>query len=218
MQRVSTTLRLLALGLMTTLAVSCGSQPELPEINGVKGPFFNVQDGKVLISTTFETLELVGGGRFPISKMPGSYFELAPAQFGGTLMQVYLDVGDIDSTDWGLVDPTTLPGGRPLPGIVGGKLPSIAMQVEELNDATFYVSKQVFGFFMPFKVDASGAILTFRLNMEGKHVGNISVVGNDQSGENGGILLLMNLNKDGKARLKKLIEYSKRRENKGKIF
>ncbi|MFP5458520.1 MAG: hypothetical protein ACLGG7_07290, partial [Bacteriovoracia bacterium] len=63
-----------------------------------------------------------------------------------------------------------------------------------------------------------GAILTFRLNMEGKHVGNISVVGNDQNGENGGILLLMNLNKDGKARLKKLIEYSKRRENKGKIF
>lgn len=218
MQRMSHVVRMMALTIMTTLAVSCGSQPELPQINGIKGPFFNVQDGKVLISVTFEQLELIGGGTFPISKMPGSQFELAPAQFGGTLMQVSLDVSDIDNTDWGLVDPTTLPGGRPLPGIVGGKLPAVAMQVEELNDATFYVSKQVFGFFVPFKVDASGAIVTFRLNMDNKHIGNISLVGNDQSGENGGLLLLMNLNKDGKARLKKLIDYSKKKQNKGKLF
>ncbi len=218
MKRMTHLLRLVGLALMTTLAVSCGSQPELPQINGVQGPFFNVQDGKVLISTTFETLEIIGGGRFPISKMPGSYFEIAPAQFGGTLLQVYLDVVDIDNTDWGMVDPSTLPGGRPLPGVVGGKLPSIAFQVEQLNDATFYASKQIFGFFMPFKVDAQGAIVTFRLNMDGKLVGNLSLVGNDQNGQNGGLLLLMNLNKDQKARLQRLIDHSKKKENKGKIF
>jgi hypothetical protein len=218
MKSVAQTLRYGALALMTTLAVSCGSQPEVPQIEGIKGPNFNVMDGKVLISVTFEQLEVIGGGRFPIPKMDNSFMELTPAQMGGTFFQVALDIQDIDGTDWSLVDPHALPGGRPLPGVVGGQLPSIAVQVPSLNDTTFYVSKQIFGFFVPFNVDAQGAIVSFRLYMENKHIGNISLVGNDQSGENGGLLLLMNLNKDGKARLQKLIDYSKRKENKGKLF
>lgn len=210
--------RYVALALMTTLAVSCGSQPEMPQIDGIKGPFFNVMDGKVLISVTFENMEIMGGGRFPLPKMKNSYMELTPAQFGGTFMQVALDIADIDNTDWSLVDPTALPGGRPLPGIVGGKLPALAVQVPNLKNTTFYVSKQIFGFFIPFKVDAQGAIVSFRLYMDNKHIGNISLVGEDQNGQNGGLLLLMNLNKDGKARLQQLIEYSKRPSNKGKLF
>lgn len=218
MKSFSQVVRYAALAVMTTLAVSCGSQPEVPQIDGIKGPTFNVMDGKVLISVTFEQLEVIGGARFPLPKMTNSFMELSPAQMGGTFFQVALDMQDLELTDWNLVDPHALPGGRPLPGVVGGQLPSIAVQVPDLGDATFYVSKQVFGFFMPFKVDAQGAVVTFRLYMENKHIGNISLVGNDQNGENGGLLLLMNLNKEGKARLQKLVDYSKRKENKGKMF
>jgi hypothetical protein len=218
MKNFSQMMRYGALALMTTLAVSCGSQPEVPQIDGIKGPTFNVMDGKVLISVTFENMEVIGGARFPLPKMPNSFMELSPAQLGGTFFQVALDITDIDGTDWTLVDPQALPGGRPLPGVVGGQLPTLAVQVPDLGNATFYVSKQVFGFFMPFKVDAQGAVVTFRLYMENKHIGNISLVGNDQKGENGGLLLLMNLNKEGKARLQKLVDYSKRKENKGKMF
>ncbi|MBY0515525.1 MAG: hypothetical protein K2P81_01360 [Bacteriovoracaceae bacterium] len=219
MKRISHLLRYAALALMTTLAVSCGGQPQVPEIAGLKGPFFNVLDGKVLISMTFEQLLIDGGARIPLPKMQNSYVELSPAQTGGTFFQVALDIADVDNTDWSLVDPHALPGGRPLPGVVGGQLPALAVQVPKLNNTTFYVSKQIFGFFVPFKVDTQGAIVTFRLYMQdGTYIGNISLVGNDQNAQNGGLLLLMNLNKSGKARLQKLIDFSKKSQNKGKLF
>lgn len=218
MKTVSRYTRTLLLGIVALIAVSCGSQPTVPEIPGMKGPFFNVMDGKVLISMTFDNLEIIGGGRFPLSKMPNSFIELSPGQTGGTFLQVSLDIVDIDSTDWGLVDPNALPGGRPLPGVVGGRLPSIAVNVPSLNDTTFYVSKQIFGFFIPFKVGSPGAILTFRIFMEDKHIGNVSLVGEDQRGENSGMLMLMNLDRQSKARLQKLIDFSKQSKNRGKLF
>ena len=218
MKTVSRYTRTLLLGMLALIAVSCGSQPTVPEIPGMKGPFFNVMDGKVLISMTFDNLEIIGGGRFPLSKMPNSFIELSPGQTGGTFLQVSLDIVDIDSTDWGLVDPNALPGGRPLPGVVGGRLPSLAVNVPSLKDTTFYVSKQIFGFFIPFKIGSPGAILTFRIFMEEKHIGNVSLVGEDQRGENSGMLMLMNLDRLSKARLQKLIDFSKQSKNRGKLF
>ena len=217
MQTISHYTRSLLLGVVALIAVSCGSQPTVPEIPGMKGPFFNVLDGKVLISMTFDNLQIIGGGRFPLSKMPNSFIELAPGQTGGTFLQVSLDVIDVDSTDWGLVDPNALPGGRPLPGVVGGRLPSIAVNVPSLNNTTFYVSKQIFGFFIPMKT-GTPVFLTFPIFMQEKHVGNVSLVGEDQRGENGGMLMLMNLDRDSKARLQKLIDHSKQKRNKGKLF
>ncbi len=204
--------------LILTLALAgCGNQPEAPTIPGVQGPFFNVMDGKVLISLTLEQVEILGGARIPLGELEQSYVELTPAQFGGTMFQVGLSVEDIDGHDWSMADPHALPGGRPLPGVIGGELPTLAVHVPELAGTTFYVSDKVFGFFIPMHVDTP-AIITSRLVMEGKVVGNISVVGHDATGENSGLLLLMNLDVANKERFRRLIELSKQEQNRHKLF
>jgi hypothetical protein len=210
-------IRTLCIGALTAFSVSCGQQPTLPQIDGVKGPFFNVADGRVLISMTLEKVQIIGGGRIPLDQLQNSYLEVAPAQFGGTLLQVGLDLTSLEGTDWTLVPANALPGGRPLPGVIGGKLPSFAVHVPEFADSTFYVSKQVFGFFLPMDI-GTNIVLTFPLYMNDKHLGNISVVGADADGKNGGVLLLINLNREGKAQLKRLLEHSKKAENRGKVY
>ena len=210
-------LRALALAVTTVLAVSCGGQPELPKIEGIAGPFFNVNNGRVLISMTLEQVEIIGGGVIPLGSMQRSTVEVTPAQDGGTLLQLAVDLADIEGTDWTVVDPKTLPGGRPLPGIVGGQLPAFAVTVPELNDTTVYASKKVFGFFYPFKIKA-GVIVTARIVIGGKNMGNLSIVGSDANDANSGVLVLMNLNSAGKAQLKKLLKESKKAENRAKIY
>ncbi len=201
---------LLIIGLLFT--TSCGQQPETPNIPGIKGPFFNVQDGSVLISMTFEPINLNQGARLPIPNLENSYLELTPAQFGGTFFQVTIDLDDIENGNFEFVDPQSLPGGRALPGIVGGTLPSVAVNVPDFLDTTFYLSNRVFGFFTPFKVNVD-AIITQRLMLAGKHIGNISLVGKDENGENSGVLLLFNLTSQGKKEIKKIIKASKRNPN-----
>lgn len=217
MRNVPQVLRALALALTTAFAVSCGSQPELPKIEGVAGPFFNVQNGRVLVSMTLEQVEIIGGVTIPLGKLQNSTVEVTPAQEGGTLFQVAVDLSDIELTDWSTVDPHSLPGGRPLPGIVGGQLPSFAVTVPQLADATVYASQKVFGFFLPFKLKVQ-AIATFRIVMNGKNLGNLSLVGQDSNGENSGLLVLMNLNAAGKKELKRLIKISKKAENRHKLY
>jgi hypothetical protein len=43
-------------------------------------------------------------------------------------------------------------------------------------------------------------------------------VGEDQRGENSGMLMLMNLDRKSKERLQKLIDFSKQSKNRGKLF
>ncbi len=190
----------------------CGEQPNVPHIPGIKGPHFNVQDGSILISMEFETININQGARLPIPKLDNSYLELTPAQFGGTFFQATLDFEDIENGDFEFVDPQSLPGGRPLPGIVGGQLPAVAINVPDFLDTTFYLSKRVFGFFTPFRVNVD-AIITQRLVIAGTHIGNISLVGKDEGGENSGVLLLFNLTKQGKKELKRIIKRSKKTPN-----
>lgn len=215
--RVPSFLRALALGLTTALAVSCGSQPELPKIQGVSGPFFNVLDGKVLVSMTLQNVEIMGGVRLPLGKMQNSSVEVSPAQDGGTLFQVAMDLKDVEGTDWTLVDPHALPDGRPLPGIVGGQLPAFAVTVPQLADTTVYASQKVVGFFLPFKMNVQ-AIATFSIVLNGKKYGNLSLVGTDSSHTDSGLLILINLSAANKAELKKLIKESLKAQNRHKLY
>ncbi|MBL7664819.1 MAG: hypothetical protein JNM93_06765 [Bacteriovoracaceae bacterium] len=206
MKKISSLLVVLAIVGMT----SCGKQPDVPVIPGVKGPFFNVQNGAVLISMEFETLAINQGIRVPIPKLQNSSLELTPAQFsGGTFFQAVIDFDDIENGNFEFVNPESLPGGRPLPGIVGGTLPAVAVNVPDFLDTTFYLSKKVFGFFTPFRLNVQ-AIFTQRLYMNGKYMGNISLVGVDEQGDNSGILLLLNISSEVKKDLKKVIELSKK--------
>jgi hypothetical protein len=133
----------------------------------------------------------------------------------GLFFQATLDFDDIENGDFEFVDPQALPGGRPLPGIVGGQLPAVALNVPAFMDTTFYLSKRVFGFFTPFKVNVD-AVITQRLVISGRHIGNISLVGIDENRENSGILLLFNLSKERVRELRKMIKKSKR--NPGRLY
>lgn len=215
----NTTKTLLMTLVVGLLAVSCGKQPNVPKIDGVQGPFFHVQDGRILISMTLETVEVTTGGRVGLGpELPNSFIEVTPAQFGGTFFQVALDYTDLERGNFKFVDPQALPGGRPLPGVVGGELPALAIEVGDLRDTVFYVSNKVFGFFVHFKKLKTQIGLTQRLYLDGASLGNISLVGADQQGKNAGLLLMLNLDAAAKKKLKRLVKYSKKKRNRGKKF
>jgi hypothetical protein len=208
------------IGLFSWLLVSCGSQPDLPKINGVKGPFFNVQDGKVLISVELERVSIPVGGSVKIDNMENSYLEVTPGQFGGTLFQVTLDMKDVENGDFRFLDPKKLPDGRELPGIVGGVLPSVAINVREWRDVTFYLSKRVFGFFLPTNLDKVSNLpfTTFAINMNKRHIGNLSLMFKTKDSDQSGLLLLLNLSSSGKAELQRLLNHSMKSQNRGRIY
>ena len=199
-------------------ASSCGKQPKLPKIPGVTGPLFNITNGKVVVTVGFTKFELPAGARIPIKGMEESYLEIGPNVEGGSLVQAYLDVDEVQNGDFTFADPHTLPGGRPLPGIIGGVLPSIAIYVPSLRDSTVYVSKQIFGFFLPIDMKINESIVTHRLNIDGKHLGNLSLVGRDEAGDNAGFLLLLNLKATRDKQFQQLIQTSKKKSNKNRIY
>jgi hypothetical protein len=210
---------LLALCLIPLL-LSCGKQSKLPEIPGVDGPKFNVLNGMILIGIRLENLNIPMGGKVPIPKTDNSHAEASPALEGGTLLQITIDPKDIEKLSSGVEfgDPETLPGGRPLPGIVGGVLPSLAVNVPDLFDTTFYVSNKVFGFFVPVEIPSFDVDVTTRIVINGKAIGNLSVISPDQNRENSGLLLLLNISALRSPELKRLINLSKSEQFKNTVF
>ena len=167
------------------------------DIEGIDGPHVIVNDQFMSIEVTFDSVEILGGLRYPIPEYPNSYVEVGPAlESQGGLMTVTISFDDLGATHLTSLDPQTLPGGRPLPGVRGGQLPAIAFSIEELDNIHFYAGNNFFGIFFPMPgLDVQQAILTARFYLEnGSRAGNISLVGQDADGENGGVLLLLNLN------------------------
>jgi len=66
---------------------------------------------------------------------------------------------------------------------------------------TFYLGRNVFGIFVPATIGVDGAIASFRYYMSSKAAGTISLVGSDASGENAGVLLMINLTGSTKAQM-----------------
>lgn len=196
--------------LILSVFTGCGNQPELPNIPGVKGPYFNITNGQIVVSTVFTQFSIPAGFKVPVDKLENSHVEFTVNQEGGTLLQAYIDIEEIENEDFSFADPETLPGGRPLPGVIGGELPALAFTLEQAKDSTFYVSKKVFGFFVPVDLGIEESILTWPLKIDGKHIGNVSAVGNDENGENAGFLLLLNLSAAQNKQLQKLLKLSKR--------
>ncbi len=176
-------------------ATSCGNNSSSNiQIAGVNGPTVTLLQDNLMISMVFENVQLDGGLRYNIPKYKYSYLEISPdLQSSGTLMSISVSLKDI--VDGGLdgLDPQKLPGGRSLPGVTGGSLPAVAFSIEKFHNMSFYLSKDVFGIFIPAQVGVDGAIASFRYYMNQKAAGTISLVGNDDKGENAGILLMINL-------------------------
>lgn len=195
---------MLSLSVITT---SCGggtgTDGRNVDIPGVDGPHVVLGNSEVLITMVFENVNLQGGLRYSIPKYPNSYVEISPdLQSAGTLMAFSISLDDVFNIDINKLDPTTLPGGRPLPGVVNGRLPAVAFSIEKFAGVTVYLGPEVFGIFVPINMGFDQAIVTSRFYTDGKRTGNLSLVGRDTAGANSGLLLMLDLG----ARTKKLLQ------------
>lgn len=196
-----------AVASMTLLLTSCGNGTSSKNLTipGVNGPKVVLLGDNIMIDVVFENMQLQGGARYAIPKHANSYIEISPdLESGGTLMAVSVSLDDIFKGTTRL-DPLTLPGGRAIPGISGGTLPAVAFSIDKFKNMAFYIGPKVFGIWFPLKsLNMQGAMLTARFYTGAQSVGNLSLVGEDQNGENGGFFLALSVSSAQKASLQKI--------------
>src|SRR5690349_14861481 len=77
-------IKAMVLCLAIVVVPSCGQQgADLPEINGVKGPLFNVVDGQVLMTFKLLNMQVDAGLKVPIPKTKHSFLEFSPNMIDG---------------------------------------------------------------------------------------------------------------------------------------
>ncbi len=165
-------------------------------IDGVNGPTLTYASNVATIYATFPSVQISAGATIAIPKMPNSTFEVAPnAAGGGLLLQATISAVDVANLlKLNVLPPTELPGGRPLPGIAGGTMPGVAVQVPALDNITLYIGSNLFGIFVPVSIKDDQVTGTFSYYDQSNNLmGNISIVGNDASNKNGGFLLLIDV-------------------------
>lgn len=184
----------LAIGLFST---SCGNGTSASNIQipGVKNSAITLNNDSILISFVFNAIQLDGGLRYNIPKYPNSYLEISPdLQSAGTLMSINIAIKDVANTSLQTLDPQSLPGGRPLPGVASGRLPAVAFTIEKFMGMSFYVGPKLFGVFIPLNnLGIGNSVITARYYVSSTRVGNISLVGADANGEHSGLLLMLDL-------------------------
>ena len=192
---------------LAILLASCGDGTSTRnlDIPGVNGPSVVLLGDNILIDVVFENLIIEGGGRFPIPKYVNSYMEISPdLESNGTLVSFSVSLDDIFG-GVNQLDPLSLPGGRPIPGVSGGTLPAVAFSVEKLKNVAFYIGPKIFGLWIPLpSYNVAGAILTTRFYTGSTRVGNLSLVGNDENGENSGMFLALTVSSYGAKYLKRV--------------
>jgi hypothetical protein len=189
---------------LVLFSTSCDDARDNLKIAGINGPTISLIQDQVLITTIFENVKNDGGIRYVLPQFVNSYVEIGPSlQRKGTLMAVSISISDLLGDLADVLDPQTLPGGRVLPGVVGGTLPAIAFTIKKWNNVSIYVGKKHFGIFYPFNLEIGGAIATFRFYIGDKKAGNISLIGKDNDGKNSGVLLLLQMDATTKRLLKK---------------
>jgi len=151
MKNLSASIKTFILFIIILLAPSCGQQDgTLPEVNGVKGPFFNVVDGQILMTFKFLNVQMDGGLKVPIPRTQNSAMEFSPNIVdGGMMLQVFMDVEDLRAIDIGAGDGNYLPDGRPLPGVPGGRLENSLRIDTEWYNVSIYYHKKLFGLWVP---------------------------------------------------------------------
>lgn len=74
----------------------------------------------------------------------------------------------------------------------------------------FYLGPKLFGVFIPFKgLGIGNTMITARYYSGNNRIGNISLVGEDANGENAGILLMLDMDANTTAQLKKVAKQYK---------
>jgi len=199
-----------SLCLTTTLlfTTSCGKDGgNNIDIPGIRGPIVNIIEDTIIISFVYEKFAIPAGARFKIPNYEHSYVEISPdLESNGTLLQLQISLQDVMGGDLETLDPQRLPGGRPLPGVASGELPAVAFTIEEFHNVSLYLGKHVYGVFVPVKLPLKESIPTFRFYIDGKRMGNISLVGKDSNGENDGVLLMLDLAAETKQLLQEIAD------------
>lgn len=188
---------------------SCGQQADMVKIPGVDGPRFNIQDGKILLNLTLENVEIDLGATVPIPKLDHSDVTLTPVLTGGTMIQIAFDPKDVESDDFRVVPHETLPDGRPFPFTAGGTLPALAINTPDFLDTTFYVSENLFGFFIPVKYNLDVSAFS-RIRMDGKQIGIATIIKPNSQGTGSGVMLVLTLDALENTQLQKLLKTSKK--------
>ena len=203
--------KMMFLTIALVLATSCGKEPTLPEIPGVKGPLFNLLDGKVMVTVKLLKANLNVGAKVPIPKTKASYFEVSPnLEDGGTLLVFFLDLEDLKNMNIGIGDGNTLPDGRPIPGIPGGTLTGSLRADTELLDMSFYFHKSLFGFYIPLGWNTNGFGGYWNVVINQKNIGLLGAVSSDDQGHGAGFILFLRLEQLKDRQIQKMIELSKR--------
>ena len=203
--------KMMFLTIALVLATSCGKEPTLPEIPGVKGPLFNLLDGKVMVTVKLLKANLNVGAKVPIPKTKASYFEVSPnLEDGGTLLVFFLDIEDLKNMNIGIGDGNTLPDGRPIPGIPGGILTGSLRADTELLDMSFYFHKSLFGFYIPLGWNTNGFGGYWNVVINQKNIGLLGAVSSDDQGRGAGFILFLRLEQLKDRQIQKMIELSKR--------
>jgi hypothetical protein len=203
--------KMMFLTIALVLATSCGKEPKLPEIPGVKGPLFNLLDGKVMVTVKLLKANLNVGAKVPIPKTKASYFEVSPnLEDGGTLLVFFLDLEDLKNMNIGIGDGNTLPDGRPIPGIPGGILTGSLRADTELLDMSFYFHKSLFGFYIPLGWNTNGFGGYWNVVINQKNIGLLGAVSSDDQGRGAGFILFLRLEQLKDRQIQKMIELSKR--------
>jgi hypothetical protein len=219
-------MKLISYAMMFTFlfaATSCLNQEEGQYIPGVNGPIINIQDGKILMTIELENVDAGIGLTMPMPKLPNSSITVGPSMggdgsFGGTIIKVAFDLNDVNDDRFRLVDPQLLPDGRPFPFLINGSLPAIAVNTPKVKNMTFYASQKVFGFFLPIKLPADWNVsVHYRIKINGKNYGIVSLIHPDEKGEGAGVVALLTLKDIRSSKgLKKLLKKSRR--NKGRLY
>jgi hypothetical protein len=198
-----------------TLPTSCLKQEKVPKIPGLDGPKFNVMEGKIILTMGLENINLPAGVSMQIPKMENSNFTIAPRLGGGTLIQIYFDPNDMQSDHFNIVPRQTLPDGRPFPFLMGGELPALAVQIPKLYNSTFYLSKKVFGVFVPLKIPKAFVTdIHYRIVINKKSIGVVSLIHPDEFGEGSGVILLLTMEQiTNNPEIQDFLKFSEKVEN-----
>lgn len=183
---------------------SCvGGGNQNPMIPGLNGPHVNVSNTHILVSTVFKDLRLNGGVRYPLPKLKDSYVELGPdLQSDGVLLAFSISLEDILGRDLDEMQMMTLPGGKPIPEIPGGRMPGIAFTVQNFTNMVFYLSDDKMAIYFPWNNTITD--MGFDYFVGEKKMGRFFFVSPDIYARNAGYLLVLDINKRTKKRLKRL--------------
>lgn len=159
---------------------------------------FNAQVLEKNLSVSFvsSTLQTDIGLSLPIPGLDGATLGLGPdLQSDGTLFQFTIPLASLLKGTQSL-PLSGLPDGRPLPGIIRGKLPRWDIMARDTR-VSLYLSVDAFGLFIPLTfLDQAGATLPFMVNVpirddRGNTLGKAFALPAASSGKGSGIFVLI---------------------------